>query len=350
MGPIILGQEKIGSDCPCYIVAEMSGNHNGDIDIAKKIIEKAKECGANAVKLQTYTADTITLNCDGGDFRLPENSPWSSFSNLHQLYHKAHTPWGWHRELFEYARSLDIEIFSAPFDETAVDFLEEMNCPAYKIASPEIFHVPLLRRVAKTGKPVIISTGLATYDDIDLAVSTLRAEGCESIIILKCTTSYPAPLSEANLSTIKDIPKKFNCWAGLSDHTKGLIAPLTAVALGAVLIEKHFTISEAGESVDSFFSLDEVQFRELVLGVRDVENSVGSVTYELSEKARENLSGRRSIYVAENIQKGEFFSKENIKVVRPGHGLHPKYYEEVLGKKAKVALCRGDRLSWGLIE
>lgn len=345
-----LGNKFIGPGHPTYIVAEMSGNHGGKIEIAKDIIKAAANCGADAVKLQTYTADTITLDSDKPDFLLPQPNDWKGHKNFYDLYQEAHTPWEWHKPLFDYARELGIEIFSAPFDETAVDFLEELEVPAYKIASPEIFHVPLIEKVAQTGKPVILSTGLAELEDIERAVDVLKTNGCHQVVILKCTTAYPAPLDEANLTTIPDLSQRFNCLSGLSDHTAGLIAPITATSLGAHLIEKHFTIKSAGETVDSFFSLNEVEFAELVSSIRDVEKAIGRPTYELTDKAKVNLKGARSIYVSKDIDAGEALSRENIKVVRPGLGLHPKFFNSLIGKKVCARLEKGDRLSWDVIE
>ncbi len=344
-----IGRFKIGPEHPVFIVAEMSGNHGGDINKAFKIIAAAKEAGADAIKLQTYTPDTITLDCDKPDFKLPPG-PWDSFATLHSLYKEAYTPWEWHAQLFEYARSLGLEIFSSPFDHTAVDFLETLNPSAYKLASPEITDIPLLEKMAKTGKPIILSTGIANFEDIELAVETMRKNNCEQFIILKCTTAYPAPLEEVNLKTMADTRERFNCFVGLSDHTLGIVVPAASVVLGAVLIEKHFTINKAEETVDSFFSLDQEEFSSLVKSVRETELCLGKINYELTDKAKVNLKGRRSLYISNDIKAGEKLSAENVRSVRPSHGLHPKYYNQILGKKVKRDLQKGDRLSLELID
>ena len=347
---IKLGKKIIGNDHSTYIIAEMSGNHCGDLATAFKIIEAAKEVGADAVKLQTYTPDTITLNSDKEDFRLPAANPWSSFNTLYKVYEKAFTPWEWHKALFDKAREVGIDIFSSPFDESAVDLLEELGTPIYKIASPEITHIPLIKKVAKTGKPVIFSTGVAELSDIELAVKTLKENGCHEIIILKCTSSYPAPPESINLKTIPNLKETFQCLAGLSDHTLGTGIPVAAVALGASVIEKHFILEKDEKSVDGFFSLDKREFKEMVDEIRKVEKAIGKVSYAIDEEGKKNYWGRRSLYVSGSIKKGEIITAENIKCVRPFYGLHPKFYEEVLGKKASKDLNFGDRLTFESIE
>lgn len=333
-----------------FIVAEVSGNHDGDLGRAIEIIRAAKRAGADAVKLQTYRAETITLNSEREDFRLPSDSPWGAEATMYRLYDKAHTPWEWHMQLFSEARRQNIIIFSSPFDETAVDFLEKLNAPAYKIASPEINHIPLLRRVAKTGKPVILSTGISELTDIELAVKTLRAEGSNQIMILKCTSAYPAPTEESNLRTIPDIMNRFNVLSGLSDHTLGSVSAIATVVLGGSLIEKHFTLNDQHETVDSFFSSNEKQFERMVQDIRLVEASLGSVSYDIAPSARNSLAGRRSIYISASIKAGEVFTASNVKCVRPSFGLHPKYLPEILGRTARCDLNYGDRLTWDVIS
>lgn len=335
----------IGDGNPVYIVAELSGNHGGSFERMITLIHKAKEAGADAVKIQTYKGSTITLDCEKEDFLLPKNSPWASEKNLFSLYEKAHTPWEWHSELFLEAKKIGITIFSSPFDHTAVELLEKLNTPVYKIASPEIFDIPLIKCVAQTKKPVILSTGLANIEDIDLAIETLQKNGCTKYIILKCTTEYPAPLDEVNLLTIPELKKTYNCPVGVSDHTLGLTVPIVSTALGANFIEKHFVDEKENETVDSFFSLDFSEFSQMVSNVRDAELTLGSVNFEVSESAKKNLRGRKSVYVSKDMKKGERFTNDNIKVVRPGLGLHPKYYFDIIGKISNRDLSFGDRMS-----
>jgi pseudaminic acid synthase len=345
-----IGNSILGDGYPSYIVAEMSGNHGGKFERAIEIIRAAKRAGADAIKLQTYTADTITLNCDREDFRLPQDSPWKQYATLHDLYKEAYTPWEWHKDLFAEARKIGIEIFSSPFDESAVDLLESLGANAYKIASPEITHVPLMKRVAQTRKPVVVSTGVCSQEDLDLAIETLRSNGCKELIILKCTTSYPAPLEDSNLRTIEDIKKRYECLSGLSDHTLGSTCPVVAVALGANFIEKHFGAESSEETVDSFFSLGEKHFTEMVKEIRNAEKAIGRASYEIPASAKSSLRGRRSLYVSSSVKKGEAFTEKNVQCVRPSFGLHPKFYSEILGKKAKRDLVKGDRLEWDVIE
>jgi len=347
---IKIGERTIGDGKQTFVIAEMSGNHGGSIERALDIIRAAKRAGADAIKLQTYTADTITLKSNLEDFVIPKGSPWEEYSTLWDLYNKAFTPWEWHKKLFLEARGLGIEIFSSPFDESAVDFLEDLNVSAYKIASPEITHIPLITKIAQTRKPVIISTGIADLSDINLALSTLKAHGSKDIILLKCSTSYPAPIEESNLLTIPDMVDKFGCLSGLSDHTKGSLAAITSVALGATVIEKHFTLDKLATTVDSFFSLSEEEFSAMVKDIRLVEKSLGKVNYDITESAKLNLYGRRSIYVSSKIKKGGILTKSNIKVVRPSFGLHPKYYTEVLGRFANQDLSPGERLTWDVLD
>jgi len=341
---IKIGQIYLGHNLPCFVVAEMSGNHNGKISRALKIIHSAKKAGANAVKLQTYTADSITLKSNRKDFIISRDSPWFKKKNLWNLYKFAHTPIEWHKRLFQEAKKIKLEIFSSPFDESAVDFLEKLNCPAYKIASAEINHIPLLEKVAKTKKPVILSTGLSTYKDIKLAIKTIRSFGNNKIIVLKCTTAYPSELKEQNLLTIPDMKKKFKVLAGFSDHTKGKIASISTVALGANIIEKHFNLDDKTKTVDSFFSVGEKFFGDMVQDIRDIEKSLGKVSYEISKKSKKSLKAKRSIYVTKDILKGNKIDKKNIKIIRPGYGLPPIYFKKILGRRVNNNLKRGDRM------
>lgn len=345
-----IGKTKIGDNHPVYFVAEMSGNHNGDKDVAINLIRAAKEMGANAIKLQTYSADSITLNVRNKDFLLPQSSSWSNYDTLWDLYNKACTPFEWHQDLFAEANDLGLEIFSTPFDENGVELLESLNVSAYKIASPEINHIPLIERVAKTNKPIILSTGVADLKDINLAIKTIRKHSDNSkIILLKCNSAYPTPYEDSNLKTISDLKERFNVIPGYSDHTIGTHCVLASVAIGAKLIEKHFCINGL-ETVDSFFSIVPDEFREMVKQARDIEKALGSVAYEVSKSAHESINGRRSIYVSKNIKPGDEINRGNIKCVRPAFGLEPKYFNKVLGKKAKKQLQKGDRLTWDVIE
>ena len=342
-GSLFIGDVEIGNGLPVFIVAEMSANHCGSKEKALELIHEASKAGANAVKLQTYTPDSITLNSKREDFVI-KAGPWGSHGTLWELYQKACTPYEWHKELYEAARKCGLEIFSSPFDESAVDFLESLNTSAYKIASPEINHIPLLKRVAKTKKPVILSTGLATLEDIDLAVMTLKENGAQEIAILKCTTEYPAPLEESNLLSMKSLSEEFDCLVGLSDHTMGNIAVLASVALGGKIIEKHMCLEKKDNSVDSFFSLDKSEFKDMVSEVRKIELVLGESSYKLSDSGLRNRGGMRSIYVCSEITKGEIISEQNTRCVRPAYGLHPKLYDNILGKKALHSLKPGDRL------
>lgn len=325
-----------------YIIAEMSANHNGDLQIALETIKSAKECGANAIKLQTYTAETITLDCKRDDFMIDGGTLWDG-QNLYELYEKAYTPWEWHEKLFSYAREIDIDIFSSPFDKTAVDFLEKFKPSAYKIASFEITDYELIRYTASKGKPMIISTGIAYEEEIQDAVNICRSEGNDNIILLKCTSAYPAPLHDANLNTIKDISTKYNVISGFSDHTIGSTAPIVAVTLGAQIIEKHFILDKSIGGADAEFSMDAKDFKDMVLKIRDTQKLLGSVTYEMTQKKKESRRFSRSIYVCKDIKKGDIFTNKNLKSVRPSFGLHPKYLPDYLGKKALKDYEFGDR-------
>lgn len=345
-----IGNTLVGKGQKTFIIAEMSGNHGGKLEQALKIVRAAKECGANALKLQTYRADTITIDSDKEDFLLPPESPWETSKTLFTLYDKAYTPWEWHAEIFAEARKVGLEVFSSPFDATAVDFLEKLDVSAYKIASPEITDIPLIEKVAATNKPVILSTGVACLADIELAVETLRINKVKNIILLKCTSAYPAPAEETNLLTIPDLAKKFNCLSGLSDHSLGIGIPIAAVALGATILEKHFVMESSDETVDSFFSLDRSAFKQMVQEIRQVEKALGVISYDVSPSALPNLRGRRSLYVTQNMKPGEVFSPANVRSIRPSFGMHPKYFKQILGKKAKTELSKGDRLTWDVIE
>ena len=325
-----------------YIIAELSANHGGKIEIAKDTIKAAKDIGANAIKLQTYTADTITLDCDKDDFIIKGGTLWDD-RKLHDLYKEAYLPWEWHKELFEYARSLDIDIFSSPFDKTAVDFLEEFNPSAYKIASFEITDYELIRYTASKMRPIIISTGIATIDEIQDAVDICRSVGNDDIVLLKCTSAYPAPLEDANLATISNLAQTFGVISGFSDHTLGSTAPITAVALGAKVIEKHFILDKAIGGADADFSMDKAEFQSMIKDIRDVEKLIGKVDYTMTAKKKKSRQFSRSLYVSKDIKKGEVFTEYNIRSVRPGYGMHPKYLGDVLGKVADRDFEFGDR-------
>ncbi|MCT7626838.1 pseudaminic acid synthase [Aliarcobacter butzleri] len=326
-----------------FIIAELSANHNGSLQTALDSIKVAKECGANAIKLQTYTADTLTLNSRNEDFMISGGTLWDG-RNLYELYQEAYTPWEWHKELFDYARSLDIDIFSTPFDKTAVDFLETLNPSAYKIASFEITDYELVRYTASKQKPIIISTGIATIDEIQDVVNICKSVGNENIILLKCTSEYPAPLNEANLKTISNMKETFGVEVGFSDHTLGIVAPVVAVTLGAKVIEKHFIIDKSIGGADCEFSMDKKEFKQMVEAIRDAEKLIGVVDYSLNEKRKKQRRFARSLYISSDIKKGEVFTLENIKSVRPFYGLHPKYLNDILGKVAKKDYKFADRL------
>lgn len=332
-----------------FIIAELSANHGGDISIARDTIKAAKELGANAIKLQTYTADTITLDSENEDFVIKGGTLWDN-RKLYDLYQEAHLPWEWHEELFEYARNIGIDIFSSPFDKSAVDFLEQFSPSAYKIASFEITDYELIRYAASKGKPVIISTGIATIDEIQDAVDICRNEGNHDIILLKCTSAYPAPLDEANLQTIPNLAETFGVVSGFSDHTLGLIAPVVAVALGAKVIEKHFILDKAIGGADVEFSLDKEEFSNMVKAVRDAEKLLGEVDYSMTEKKNKSRRFSRSLYVSKDIKKGDAFTEANIRSVRPGYGLHPKYLKNVLAEVADKDYAFGERLDNRMLD
>ncbi|WP_418641213.1 pseudaminic acid synthase [Sulfurimonas sp. ST-27] len=325
-----------------YIIAELSANHNGDIEIAKDTIKAAKEIGADAIKLQTYTADTMTIDCKKDDFIVKGGTLWDGKS-LYELYKWAYTPWEWHKELFKYARSIGIDIFSSPFDKSAVDFLEQFHPSAYKIASFEITDYELIRYTASKGKPIIISTGIATIDEIQDAVDICRGVGNDDIVLLKCTSAYPAPLEDANLQMVPNLAQTFGVISGFSDHTLGLTAPIAAVTLGAKVIEKHFILDKSIGGADADFSLDKQEFSDMVKAIRDTEKLLGKVDYSMNEKKKKSRQFARSLYVAKNIKKGEKFNEENVRSVRPGYGIHPKYLKDVLGEISDKDYKVGDR-------
>lgn len=328
-----------------FIIAELSANHNQSLDIALKSIRAAADAGANAIKLQTFTPDTITIDCNNKYFQIHHGTLWDG-RTLYDLYKEAYTPWEWHEELMAEAKKQGLICFSTPFDMSAVDFLEKLNVPAYKVASFEIFDTPLIEYIAKKGKPVIMSTGLATLGDIEDAIAACHKAGNKKIALLKCTSAYPAPVEEANLFTMADMKKRFKCVVGLSDHTLGTTVALTAVAMGAKIIEKHFILDKKLGGPDSSFSLTPGEFGLMVRQVREAEKAMGKVTYEVSEKARPSLQLARSLFVVKDIKKGETISPENIRSIRPGYGISPKHYHEVLGKTAKCDLKRGTPLEW----
>ena len=327
-----------------FVIAELSANHNGSLATAIETIKAAKRAGADAIKFQTYTADTLTLDCDESDFVIKGGTIWDG-KTLYDLYKEAYTPWEWHAQLFEVAKEEGLVCFSSPFDKTAVDFLETLNCPIYKIASFEITDIPLIEYVAKQGKPIIISTGIASYDDIHLAVETCRKVGNDNITLLKCTSSYPAPIAEANLAMMQQLAIDFKVKIGLSDHTLGLTVPVIATALGAEVIEKHFILDRSIGGPDSSFSMNEIEFTAMVKAIREAEVAVGSTSYELTNKQKEGRVFSRSLYPNCNIQKGETITKDNIRSVRPGSSLHPIFFNDIIGKKSKRNIQFGERIS-----
>lgn len=345
-----IGNRPIGQHVAPFIIAEMSGNHNQSLDRAFEIIDAAAAAGAHAIKLQTFTADTITLDVREGDFQINDpNSLWAG-KNLHDLYKLASTPWEWHKPIMEHARGKGMLCFSSPFDETAVDFLESLNVPAYKIASFENVHLPLIRKVAATGKPMIISTGMASLSELDEAVTTARAAGCRALMLLKCTSTYPATPENTNITTIPHMRTLFGCEIGLSDHTMGVGVAVASVALGATVIEKHFTLNRADGGVDSAFSLEPAELASLVVEAERAWKSLGKPTYGPTKAEMKSLAFRRSIYIAEDVAVGEVLTTHNLRVVRPGFGLHPRFYEQLLGKKLRRAVRKGTPANWDLIS
>lgn len=347
MAQIKLKQHEIGPLSKPFIIAEMSGNHNQSLKRALEIVEAAAEAGAHALKIQTYTADTMTLNIENPDFKIDDNDSLWDGQNLYQLYQQAYTPWEWHRPIFDRAKELGMIAFSTPFDETAVDFLEELDVPLYKIASFENTDLPLIRKVASTGKPMIISTGMATLAELDELVKTAIGAGCKDLVLLKCTSTYPATPENTNILTIPHMQQLFeDVQIGLSDHTMGIGVAVASVALGATVIEKHFTLSRADGGVDSAFSMEPSEMKALVEETERAWQALGKVTYGPTEKEKASLKFRRSIYVCKDIEQGEIFSKENIKVVRPGYGLEPKYWDSIIGKISKKKIKAGTPLTF----
>jgi pseudaminic acid synthase len=340
-------EKKIGPGHPTYMVAEMSANHNHDFDEAVKIIEAAKEAGADAIKLQTYTPDTMTINVQNKYFQI-KGTIWEG-KNLYDLYGEAYTPWEWQPKLKEIADQRKLAFFSTPFDLTAVNFLEKLEVFAYKIASFELVDLPLLRHIAKTGKPVIMSTGMATLAEIEEAVQTLRGAGANQIALLKCTSAYPAPPEDINLCTIPHMAAAFDLPVGLSDHTLGSDVAIAAVAMGACIVEKHFTLSREKPGPDSSFSMEPPEFKKMVKAIRRVERALGEIRYEVTEREKSSLVFRRSLFVVEDMQGGEAFTAANVRSIRPGFGLHTRYFDEVIGRRASRDIKKGTPLSWKLI-
>lgn len=341
------GPREIGPACSCYVIAEMSANHNHDIERAEAIVRAAAEAGADAIKLQTYTADTLTIPCDNDYFRI-KGTLWNG-RTLHELYQEAYTPWEWQPRLKALANDLGMDCFSTPFDATAVDFLETMGVPCHKVASFENVDIPLLKKIASTGKPVIMSTGMATLAEIDEAVKTLRENGAGGIVLLKCTSAYPAPAEEANLRTIPHMAEAFGCPAGLSDHTLGSAVAVASVCLGACVLEKHFTLSRADGGPDGAFSMEPTEFKQMVADVRTVEKSLGRVCYDLTEKQKGSIAFRRSLFVVDDIKVGELFTVNNVRSIRPGYGMHTRFLTDILGRRAANEIRRGTPLSWDLV-
>lgn len=339
----------VGPDAPPFVIAEMSGNHNQSLDRALQIVDAAARAGAHALKLQTYTADTMTLDADGPEFRIDDAGSLWSGKSLHKLYQEAYTPWEWHEPLFRRARDHGMIPFSTPFDDSAVEFLEKLDAPCYKIASFENTHLPLIRRVAATGKPMIISTGMACVAEIDEAVAAARDAGCKDLVLLKCTSTYPATPHSTNVKTIPHMRELFGCQVGLSDHTMGVGVAVAAVALGATVVEKHFTLARADGGVDSAFSLEPDELRQLVVETERAWQGLGEVRYGPVDAERKSLQFRRSLYVVRDVRAGEVLTAENVRAIRPGLGLPPKHFEEVLGRTVRSDVRRGTPLSWSLI-
>jgi N-acetylneuraminate synthase len=348
MSQIEINQRSIGLGQPAYIIAELSANHNGDYERAAQIIHAAKNAGADAIKLQTYTADTITISSDRPEFRVSGGTLWDG-RTLHDLYAEAFTPWEWQPRLKKLAEELGMDCFSSAFDPTAVDFLESMGVPAHKIASCELVDIPLIQKMARTGKPLILSTGMATVEEIEEALQSARNAGATQIALLKCTSAYPAPPEEMNLRTIPEMARRFGVPVGLSDHTMGIATPVAAVALGACIIEKHLTISRSDSGPDSAFSLEPHEFKAMVDAVKVAEKALGQVQFSVSPKEQANRAFRRSLFVVEDVELGESFTNKNVRSIRPGNGLHPRHLEEVIGKIAAQGIKRGTPLSWELV-
>ena len=344
MKSIKIGNYTINQESPVFIIAELSANHNGSITTAIETIKAAKRAGADCIKLQTFTADTITLDSKKEDFKIVQGTLWDG-QYLHDLYKTAYTPWEWHEKLMGVAKEEGLICFSSPFDPTAVTFLETLDVPAYKIASFEITDIPLIELVASKGKPVIISTGIAEQEDIELALDACQRMGNNNIALLKCTSSYPAPIEEANMSMVKDLAERYDVISGLSDHTMGSTVPVVATALGAKIIEKHFILDRSIGGADASFSMNEAEFTDMVTVVREAESAIGVVDYTLTDKQKKGRDFCRSLYVVEDIKTGELITEKNVRSIRPGFGMHPKYYKEILGKKTSKDLYRGKPLT-----
>lgn len=348
MNHVTINGREIGPAHPPYVIAELSANHNGRIERALEIMEAAKDCGADAVKLQTYTADTMTLDHDSDDFRIT-GGLWDGY-RLYDLYQEAHTPWEWHPDLFAKAAELELTVFSTPFDPTAVAFLDELSAPAFKIASFELTDLPLISKAAACGKPLIMSTGLANLGEIEQAVQTARAAGCDQILLLHCVSSYPAPAADSHLRTMPNIGETFGLPVGLSDHTEGTAVAVAAVALGACAVEKHFTLRRSDGGPDSAFSLEPPELRQLVRDCRMAWDALGRVHYDTKGSESGNVRFRRSLYATANIGKGDCFGPENVRSIRPGFGLPPKHLPDILGKRTRKDIARGSPLTWDMVE
>lgn len=346
---IIIGNKEISSNSKTFIIAELSGNHNQDFGKACELIKKAKESGADAVKLQTYTPDTITIDCNNKYFQINQDTIWDG-RTLYNLYKEAYTPWEWQPKLKKLAEDLGLICFSSPFDLTSVDFLENMDVLAYKIASFEINDIPLIKKVASKNKPILISTGISYLSDIDLALKSCNEMDNDKVILLKCTSSYPALHEDINLNIIPNMASTFNCIVGLSDHTLGCEVAVAAVAMGAKVIEKHLTLDRKAGGTDASFSMEPDEFKQMVISIRNVEKALGKVTYDLGYKALREREHSRSLFVVEDIKKGDILTCKNVRSIRPAFGLHTKYYDDILGKKAKIDIKKGTPLSWGLID
>lgn len=346
---IYIGDRLISEEAPAFIVAEMSANHLMDFDRAVAIMDAAGKAGADAVKIQTYTPDSITLDCEDPCFQLTQGTLWDG-TTLYKLYESAYTPWEWQPKLKKTAEEMGLIFFSSPFDLSSIDFLEEMDVPAYKVASPEITDIPFLKKIARTGKPIIISTGIACMADIELALRTCREAGNEQVILLKCTSAYPAPYEDINLRTMPSMKESFDCITGVSDHTMGSAVADAAVALGAKVVEKHLTLRRADGGADAAFSMEPEEFKEMAENIRRIEKALGKVTYELTPKQKNTRKYSRSLFVAKDMKAGEVFTPENLRSVRPACGLHTMYYEEILGKRITRDARMGTPMSWKLVE
>ena len=345
---IRIGKRYVGEGEKTFVVAEVSANHLQDYGRAEAIIKAAAQAGADAVKLQTYTPDTITLDCDNDYFQITQGTIWDG-TTLHKLYEEAYTPWEWQPRLMEYANGLGLECFSSPFDATAVEFMKEMDMPAYKVASFEINDIPLIRKIAGLGKPVILATGIAYLEDMERALQVCKEEGNEQVVLLKCTSAYPSPYEEMNLKVIPNMAQVFDCITGLSDHSIGTAAAVASVALGAKMVEKHLTLSRADGGPDGAFSMEPDEFKKMVDEIRIVEKALGKVTYELSEKQKRSREDGRSLFVVKNMKEGEIFTEENVRSIRPAFGLHTMYLDEIMGKRARMDISKGTPLDWKLI-